>query len=242
MPNKSMAVAMASSEQFIVYASTQRLADKAVGHAEAFAQQIADEWLGGKLYTPQHPTTITIEIDADRSFARTLIGSNEGHLMWLVGSEQAVTEHLLQHEVAHAVMAAEFGGRMPTWANEGIASRYDNARRHAIREAKLAEFVVIDSWPHLDHLFTKPVQRKWQYAASVSLTDYLVQLGGRRRFIEFAEQANNSGYANSLKTIYGIASVEQLSREWRSFVREKSPSPAGAITVARADPVTRSIQ
>lgn len=242
MPNKAMSIGMASSEQFIVYASTQRLADKAVGHAEAFAQRIAGEWLGGKLNAPPHPTTITIEIDPDRSFARTLLGTDKGHLMWLVGSEQAVTEHLLQHEVAHTVMASRFGRRMPNWANEGIASRYDNARRHSIREAKLAEFAAIDSWPHLDQLFAKPVHRQWQYAASVSLTDFLVRLGGRQRFVGFAEQALEVGYPQALQSSYGIVSLEQLAQEWHRYERAKQGSRGLAAAIAQADLATRSIR
>lgn len=242
IPNLAHAIGVASSSRFTVYAPTQRLADKAVGHADAFADEISAEWFGSRSYTPAHRTTITIETDDDRSFARTLAGTREGHLMWLAGSETAVTQHLLRHEVAHAVMLTHFGESMPVWANEGIASRYDNARRHSIRQCELEGFVEIDSWPHLDDLFSKPVRQPWQYAAAVSLTDYLVQLGGRERFVAFVELASDQGHSQALEAYYAIESLDQLEHQWRDYVRGGQELPRQRLTVARASLSARSIR
>ncbi|MGI9455249.1 MAG: hypothetical protein ACR2NU_01740 [Aeoliella sp.] len=227
MPNEATATAVASSANFTVLAPTQRLADMVVGHADAFRSQIAKEWLGGDLPPALHPAAISIEIDATRSFARTLIDANDGrHLVWLVGSEQAVTEYLLQHEVAHVVLAARYGDSMPAWANEGIASRYDNPRRHQIRQQQLAGFVSIDSWPHLDRLLDEPIRQPWDYAAAVSLTNYLDELGGREKFLDFVRCGSERGWPIALRTHYGLDSVADLEYEWHRSVRACFAEPA----------------
>lgn len=225
MSVQSMAAAVASSEHFVVLAPTQRLADKAVGHADAFRAEIAREWLG-KEFPPlppaAPPVVISIAIDPDRSFARTLVDGKEGrHLMWLVGSERAVTEHLLRHEVAHTVLAARFGDTMPIWANEGIASRYDNPRRHELRNQQLQGFVEIDSWPPLTRLLDNSIRQPWEYAAAVSLTDYLISRGGREQFLTFVADGEERGWPQSLQSHYGYNSVSTLETDWRDAVRQE---------------------
>ena len=235
MPNQALALGVASSPRFIVYAPTQRLADKAVGDADAFADQVAADWqfagLPGSAPPDENRTTIFIEVDAAISLARTRISPRGDHLMWLTGSERAVTDHLLHHEVAHTVMASRFGGRMPIWANEGIASGYDNPRRHAIRRQKLVGFAAIDSWPQLDELFEKPIRQQWQYAAAVSLTEFLVDRGGRKRFVAFVERAEKVGHADALLDFYKIESVDHLQAQWQRYV-ENQPTTLATASVA----------
>jgi hypothetical protein len=127
---------------------------------------------------------------------------------------------LLRHEVAHTVLLTALGGAIPDWANEGIASRYDNLRRHAIREVKLREFATFDSWPRLPALFASPIEAQWSYAASVSLTDYLVARGGKREFIRFLLTADSQGYDAALHQHYGLRSIDQLEAAWRNHVRQ----------------------
>ncbi len=239
MSDKATATAVASSANFTVLAPTQRLADKVVGHADAFRREIAEEWLGDELPVATRPAAIHIEIDDTRSFARTVIDATQGrHLVWLVGSEEGVTQSLLQHEVAHVVMAARFGDAMPIWANEGIASRYDNSRRHAIRQQQLAGFVAIDSWPHVDRLLKEPVRQKWTYAAAVSITDFLVDQGGKKKFLDFVASSTEvasstgNGWATALRKHYAIASVAELESQWHRSVRDsitlREPVPGQA--------------
>ncbi|WP_425398767.1 hypothetical protein [Aeoliella sp.] len=170
---------------------------------------------------PTATTTIYLEIDDDRSSARTLIGTPEGgHMMWLYGSEEEITGSLLDHELAHVVLASRFGDAMPIWANEGIASRYDNERRKTIRQQKLAGFVAIESWPHLDRLLESEIRQQWQYAAAESLTDFLIERGGRQKFVEFVADSRGS-VERALAAHYGIRSVSQLEHQWRAAVRKQ---------------------
>ncbi len=264
VPNESTAQAVASSVNFTVLAPTQRLADKVVGHADAFRKEIANDWLGSELPAPAHRVSLYLKIDPTRSFARTLLDAQQGrHLVWLVGSEQAVTEHLLKHEVAHTVLATRFGNTMPAWANEGIASQYDNHRRRDLRQKQLAGFVAIDSWPHLDRLLQEPIHQPWNYAAAVSLTDYLIHRDSptsakktpastkktlhpeakqaRQRFLKFVDLATQQGWATALRTHYQIDSLADLETQWHQSVRaEKQIARPAALRMA-APPVSKRL-
>ena len=233
------AASIASSTHFTVLAPNQRLADTVVQRAETLHLRIGAAWLGRTLPAtrttlPRATTTIYLEIDEERSFARTLVDAPEGgHLVWLVGSQEAITGHLLEHELAHVVLASRFGDSMPIWANEGIASRYDNQRRKTIRQQKLAGFVAMDSWPHLDRLLVGEIRQQWQYAAAVSLTDYLVERGGRTKFIQFVADSTDN-IDTALAAHYGIRSLSQLQHQWQQAVREQVSGQQRPTVIATA--------
>lgn len=237
------AASVASSPNFTVMAPNARLADKVVDHAEQFRSRFAAAWLGGNLPATRTPTAIYVEIDPEKSFARALVGDVDGgHMVWLVGSEQAVTEHLLEHELAHVLLASRFGDTMPTWANEGIASQYDNPRRHDLRRQKLSGFVEIDSWPHLDRLMTGEIRQPWQYAAAVSLTEYLVARGGTERFLAFVDDSRSDLDA-ALANHYGTASLSELEQQWRAFVRHEVRGDAPvAVATTTSSATTRYVR
>ena len=234
-----------SSANFTVLAPNTRLADTVVDRAEMFRSRIGAVWLGTPPPATRTPTTIYVEVDPDRSFARTLIDPvGERHMVWLVGSETAVTKYLLAHEIAHVVLAEKFGDAMPVWANEGIASRYDNDRRKAIRDEELRGFVRIEIWPHLDELFKRPVRQPWQYAAAVSVTDFLVDRGGRERFLHFVADSRGAGWNKALRKHYRIASIAELQDQWQQSVRNslRKLSTPNLVATAEAASSTRFVQ
>lgn len=211
---------IATTDNFTVHAPTPQLAAEVAERAEASRRQVAMEWYGTELPVASKRTSIFVRLEPARSFARTLLDKRgEGHCMWIYASELELTGRLLQHEVAHTVMAERFGASMPPWANEGVASRYDNASRHQIRQQKLVEFATLDSWPRLDDLLDAPVRSQWAYATSVSLTEHLIDRGGKPQFLKFVEQARASGWDQALQSCYGIDSVADLESEWKASVR-----------------------
>lgn len=228
-PTSVTGASVRSSAYFTVLAPTQRLADMVVGHADVFRSQVAAEWFRDQLPERRQPATIFVQVDPQRSYARTLLRTSSGRpVVWLVGSEQAVTEHLLHHEVAHLVLAERLGPDLPDWANEGIASRYDNARRHQIRQQQLATFVAQDSWPRLDRLFDAPVRQPWQYAAAVSVTDFLLDRGGPGVFCKFLDDGPRLGWQPALRRHYDLNSFAQLQTEWQQAVRQSAGNHATA--------------
>ncbi|WP_442485816.1 hypothetical protein [Aeoliella sp. SH292] len=235
------AASVASSPNFTVMAPNARLADMVVAHAEQFRTRFAAAWLGGNLPATRTPAAIYVEIDPKKSFARALVGDADGgHMVWLVGSEEAVTKHLLEHELTHVLLAARFGDSMPIWANEGIASQYDNPRRHELRRQKLNGFVEIDSWPHLDRLMTDEIRQPWQYAAAVSLTEYLVARGGTQKFLAFVDDSRQD-VVKALDTHYGIRSLSELEHDWHAHVSVES-SRALPVAIARTTDSERFVR
>lgn len=239
----AMGVSISSGTNFTAMASDARLADKVVEKAEHFRSRIAAGWLGGSLPASRRPAVLYVKVDETRSFARTLPNpSGEGHLVWLVGSREAVTGALLEHELVHVAFATRFGNGLPRWANEGVASGFDNQRRHELRQQQLAGFVDIDSWPHLDRLLMSEIREPWQYAAAVSLTDYLVQRGGREHFLAFAV-ASKTDARQALEDYYGFESLEALQTAWQRAVRdEMSPRRLAATAPDRADSSARFVR
>lgn len=211
---------LVETPNFTVAAESTSLAGEVGMLAEDFRREIAREWLSRVLPAAPQRVAIRLSIVAGPSQATTLVdphGTN--HHIAISAAEMAQAESLLRHEIAHTVLLTALGEAIPDWANEGIASRYDNAQRHAIRERKLREFVALESWPPLETLLTSPIKAQWSYAASVSLTDFLVAQRGKQEFIAFLTTAHARGYDTALTSHYGIESVGQLEAAWRNHVR-----------------------
>ncbi len=188
--------------------------------AEECRGEIATEWLERELPTAPQPTSIHLRLVGGPSRGRILVDpAGADHRISIEAASLALAKPLLRHEVAHTVLLASLGEAIPDWANEGIASRYDNARRHAIRGEKLREFALLDSWPSLPALFESPIEAQWSYAASVSLTDFLVARRGKREFIDFLRTVDSQGYDLALRQHYGLRSTDQLEVAWRNHVR-----------------------
>jgi hypothetical protein len=76
------------------------------------------------------------------------------------------------------------------------------------------------------------------YGQSVSLAEYLVGIGGEHRFVQFLQNALESGYDRALAEQYGIGSVRELHNDWlkhQAKLPEASPgSEEPALTLVSA--------
>jgi hypothetical protein len=211
----------AETPNFRIVAPTPALARHAGVAAEAFREQVALEWLGRTLPVAPERTLIRLTLDPGPSQATTLVDDRgTDHHVDIRASDWQSARPLLHHEVAHTVLLTALGSAVPDWANEGIASRYDSPRRHEIRHRKLREFVELDSWPRLEALFESPIESQWSYAASVSVTDFLVSRRDQLEFIAFLTSIERQGLEPALHEHYGL-STAQLEQEWRNHVRAK---------------------
>src|SRR3970040_420239 len=81
--------------------------------------------------------------DSDDSALTSAIDSPEPtmHNVYLpTTSQERALGGMLHHEITHVVLASRFPhpNRLPAWVEEGIASRYDDQERVAIRTQILA--------------------------------------------------------------------------------------------------------
>ena len=68
------------------------------------------------------------------------------------------------------------------------------------------------------------------YAEGYSLADYLLQTGGKKRYLMFLEDAHKNGWDEAIAKMYKIKNVEALEQRWGSWIMAGSPAlnlPAG---------------
>lgn len=119
-----------SKEGDILVNAKADIASEVLKKVKQYRQEIADEWLGGKVpLTPSIIHVIDTEIGDDGVTSLIpghVIGSSSGgkrehHLIWIRSTDPLGPT--LKHEVTHITLASV--GKLPKWLHEGIASRYD---------------------------------------------------------------------------------------------------------------------
>ncbi len=217
---------IAGGKNFTVIAPRgDHLADKILARAEELRRAIALEWLGEELPDGKGRTHITVELSKDKDEGLTwLCGQGRAvrgdHRMWLTTTPERAVGSTLEHEVTHVVLAVRFPQGMPAWANEGIASLADDEARQRIRGDLRAEWARSGQWPSLEKvLYQRKLDPSDQsgYAASVSLTEYLLTKGDRRAVIAFVELAATDGWDAALGKSYGISGIAELQRQWQAW-------------------------
>jgi hypothetical protein len=217
---------VAGSKNFTVLAPRgDHLADKVLARAEVLRKEVALAWLGEELPEGKGLTHITVELAKDQDEGLTLLcgpgrALSGDHRMWLKTSPERATGTTLAHEVTHIVLAIHFPKGMPAWANEGIASLEDDEERHETRRKLVQQWARSGQWPSLDRVLDLRViapSDQAGYAASVSLTEFLLAKADRSTLIGFIELAQQDGWNTALSKCYGIANVAELQRQWQDW-------------------------
>ena len=129
----------------------------------------------------------------------------------------------LKHEVAHAVFATKYPHprRLPSWVEEGIASRYDNEIRkdargqlarswvRAGRAIRLAQVLELSDLHSSD---------EYSYAAATSLVSFLLTRGDAQSVVRFAEEGQHGDWTAALRAHYGIQSIDTLQAQWEAWL------------------------
>jgi hypothetical protein len=227
------AAGFAHNDNFIVFTPDdptefegQRLAELVLRRADASRAEIAMDWLGIHLPRGAGRTTIYVELSDAEDTGFTWAKDHPDrklHTIYLTTSRENAAGNTLHHEIAHAVLATRYPhpNRLPTWLEEGIASRYDD------RGTRLARQQIIDSWatshrgPRLARLLEQPTMGMYDnnaYAAAVSLVSFLLTQGDRETLLKFGEDGANIGWDASLRKHYGIDNVPDLQAQWEGWL------------------------
>ena len=186
--------------------------------AEHYRREIATRWFGRELPEAEERAIIHVVIEDARSSGRTLQSkTGQGSLVWLNASAEQSASTLLAHEIAHVVLADRFKDRMPDWANEGIASLYDDPERQQILYHRLRSLVQERRWRDLARLMNSEVRTPETYAVAASLTQMLLELEGPAAFLDFVEDGSSSSWDSALKTYYRIDGIDALQIAWQSW-------------------------
>jgi hypothetical protein len=126
----------------------------------------------------------------------------------------------LAHELTHIVLADRFpDGRLPAWADEGMAvladpdAKQDAHHRdlHVARSQRttfrLVELFALSGYPSAN-------RQAAFYGQSASLVSFLVRRGTPAQFVRFVRTAADDGYEAAVRDVYGMQGVRDLERRW----------------------------
>jgi hypothetical protein len=222
------------TENFIVTAPTQELAEKFGQYAEHYRKEKAIDWLGHEM--PRWPdkcplkvqitvgrtggaTTFTFGVDSNR---RPSVLSQE---MKIFGEVKQLITSVLPHEVTHTVLAHHFGQAVPRWADEGGSVLSENDEERFTHDVRCREILNQGRGIPLRHLFRMteyPSDMIVVYAQGYSVCQFLIdQEGGKKKFLEFVGAGMRSGNRNWEEAVqmYGYASPDELQEAWIKHLR-----------------------
>jgi hypothetical protein len=122
----------------------------------------------------------------------------------------------------HVIMATRFPhpGRLPSWLEEGMASRYDDAERIAHRREIIRGYVRTGRWPALDSVLTRRTVAGSDYeayAVAESVTNFLIARADKPTLVEFGREAASGNTLAALQQHYRFRSLDELERAWREW-------------------------
>jgi hypothetical protein len=214
------------STNFTVEAPSREVAQRVAEQAELCRINIARAWLGHDLPLWTTSCPIRVRLTAGEAGGLTSFGFNNGRVtdqsMTVEGRLDRILASAIPHEVTHTVFASYFGGPMPRWADEGASLLSEDDRelhRHdqiafdllARRgELPLARLFIIEDYPKDLMSF---------YGQGYSISRFLVEMGGRPRFLRFVRDGLKDGWDPATRIHYQLANVRELDRAWRSWHR-----------------------
>ncbi len=229
---------------FAVEAATPDAARQVGEHAEACRGAIARAWLGHELPNWPTPCPIRVKLTRGEAGGLTSFGFHRGRVsdqtMTVEGRLDRILASSLPHEVTHTVFAAYFGGPMPRWADEGASLLSEDRREHDRHDQIVVDLFARRGHLPLDRLFEAeeyPSDLMGFYGQGYSISRFLVEMGGRPRFLQFVRDGSKDGWDGAARAHYGLAGVHELDRAWRSWHRvhlEARTAPAAPAAIGPA--------
>ena len=234
------------SVNFVVQAESPDVARQVAEHAEVCRSSIAKAWLGHELANWTTPCPIKVKVTKGEAGGLTSFGFSRGKVsdqsMSVEGRVDRILASSLPHEVTHTVFAAYFGGPMPRWADEGASLLSEDLREHQRHDQIVVDLISRRGNLPLERLFAAedyPSDLMGFYGQGYSISRFLIESGGRPRFLAFVRDGNASNWDAAARTHYGLAGVHELDRAWRSWhkvaqeTRGRSANPDAVLVQAR---------
>lgn len=144
----------------------------------------------------------------------------------------------LAHEMTHAVLADFCSNRrLPRWADEGIASCADPPPKKELHRQAVHRAIQRRKVPTIVEMLRRsdyPAAHEQVvfYGQSLMFVEFLAELQGPRRVLEFVQIAADGGYELAARQVYGFDDMADLEFRWRAHLRRKTMR---ATPVAHAD-------
>jgi hypothetical protein len=231
---------------FIVETPDPNFARQVAQTAERQRYDLAVSWLGKPMPNWSAPCRLTVRTGPNLGAggATTFVfdrGEVFGWRMSIQGSQERVLDSVLPHEITHMVFASHFRQPLPRWADEGGATSVEHASERMRYRRMLVQFLHTGRGIAINRMFAVrgdyPRDIMPFYAQSYSVADYLIQQGGRRKYVEFLEDAlETDDWSGALRRNYDVGGAGPLQQEWLAWVRQGSPAMAPQPTAPAGAP------
>ena len=240
-----LVAASSRSANFIVYARDANFARQIAREAERLRDHLAMEWLGGKLRPWRDKCPIRVQVHprmaagGETSFAFRGRGPSEptSWQMKIWGSRQRVFDSVLPHEVTHTIFATHFGQPLPRWADEGACTTVEAASERKKHELNLLQFLRTNQGIPFARMFAMkqyPRNILPLYAQGYSVARYLIDRGGKRRFVRFVgEGLRTDRWAAAVRNHYSYKNLSDLQLQWNRWVARGCP-PVRSKSLAKS--------
>ena len=188
------------TSNFVVEAPNPSIARTVAEHAEADRVKIARAWLGREMPAWPNPCPIRVKVTSGEAGGLTSFGFNNGRVtdqsMVVEGRLERILASALPHEITHTVFAAYFGGPMPRWADEGASLLSEDQRERSRHDQIAADLLARRGELSLVRLFKieeYPKDLMSFYGQGYSISRFLIEIGGRPRFLHFVARWTQVG-------------------------------------------------
>jgi hypothetical protein len=233
---------------FVVEAPTPEIAEQIGKAAEQYRRELAMEWLGKAMPTWSQPCPITAQVSdhLGAGGATSFVfdrGEVFGWKMQIQGPLNRVLDSVLPHEVTHSIFASHFRRPLPRWADEGACTTVEHTSERVKQQKMLISFLRTGRGIPFSQMFVMkeyPHDIMPLYAQGHSLASYLVNQGGKRKFLEFVRDGlEQERWTEVTRQHYGYESLASLQNTWLEWVKRGSPSilsQPSAGQLAQAEP------
>jgi hypothetical protein len=213
------------TQNFLIHAPTQQLAQAVGESAERYRRDLAIHWLGAPLRPWPAPCPIRV-IAGPNLAAQGVTTYNRAPVrdfqMEVVGTPERILDSVLPHEVTHTILATHFGRPLPRWADEGICTTVEHASERRKHEIKLREFLRSRRGIAMNRLFLLteyPNDVLPMYAQGYSVCRFLIDQKGPQTFIRFLhDYMQRSSWTENVKKHYDYDSLAELQEYWLAWV------------------------
>ena len=231
---------------FVVEAPTENLARKIGDAAEQYRQTLAVEWTGSPLPRWSRPCPITAQVAPHLGAGgATSFVFDRGEVfnwtMTIQGSEERILDSVLPHEITHTIFASYFRRPLPRWADEGACTTVEHPVERARQHRLLLEFLTTGrgiAFPEMFAMKEYPADVLPLYSQGYSLARYLIERGGRHKYVSFVSDGLSSeNWSAALEKHYGVPTVAQMQHVWLDWVKQGCPAPPASLAAAVPPPV-----
>ena len=232
---------------FLVDAPTEQLARRIGDAAEQYRHDLAIEWLGVPLPRWSRPCPIRAQVapHLGAGGATSFVfdgGEVFGWTMTIQGSEERILDSVLPHEVTHTIFASHFRRPLPRWADEGACTTVEHPVERARQHRLLIEFLTTGrgiAFPEMFAMREYPADVLPLYSQGYSLARYLIERGGRHKYVSFVGQGlATDDWSGALNRHYGVGNLAQMQQIWLDWVKQGCPAPPAALAAAVPRPST----